>query len=73
MYIYIYIYIYIKIINSQILYIRWMKYLVNWPIFCKFYMQSALVKPCRMYFTHTFQLTFVGQLMILMAYALTHN
>ena len=34
-----------------------MKYLVNRPIFHKFYMQSATIKPCRMYFTCTFQLT----------------
>ena len=27
-----------------------MKYLVNRQIFDKFYMQSAIIKPCRMYF-----------------------
>ena len=51
--------------------IRRMKYLVNRTIFHKFYVQSAVIKPCRMYFTYTSQLTtFVGQLMIFMAHAL---
>ena len=56
---------------QSFLYIRWMKYLVNRPIFYKFYMQSAIVKPCRMYFTRAFQLTtFVGQLTVFMPHAL---
>ena len=64
-----------KTFNHQnFLYILLMKYLVNRPIFHKFYMQSDIVKPCRMYFTCTFQLaTFVGQLMIFMAHALIRN
>ena len=50
---------------------RRMKYLVNRTIFHKFYVQSTIINPCRMYFTRTFQLTaFVGQLMIFMAHAL---
>ena len=51
------VYIFIKIINSQDLYVRCMKYLVNRPIFHKFYVQSTIIKPCGMYFTRTFQLT----------------
>ena len=52
-------------------YIRWMKYLVNRLIFDKFYMLSAIVKPFRMNFTCTFQLTtFVGQMMIYVAHKL---
>ena len=48
-----------------------MKYLVKRTIFHKFYVQKAIIKPCRMYFTRTCQLTtFVGQLMIFMAHAL---
>ena len=56
------VYIFIKIINSQdLLYVRCMKYLVNRPIFHKFYVQNTIIKPCRMYFMCTFQLmTFVG-------------
>ena len=42
---------------QNFLYVRWMKYLVNRPIFHKFYMQSAIIKPCRMYFKRNFQLT----------------
>ena len=69
------VYMFIKIINSQDLpYVRCMKYLVNRPIFHKFYVQSTIKKPSRMYFTRTFQLTtFVGQLMILMAHAFIHK
>ena len=45
-----------------------MKYLVNRPIFHKFHVQSAIIKPCRIYFTCAFPLTtFVGQLIIFMA------
>ena len=47
-----------------------MKYLVNRTILHKFYVPSAIIKPCRMYSTRTFQLTtFVSQLMIFMAHA----
>ena len=54
--------------------IRWMKYLVDRSIFHKFYMQSPIIKPCRMYFTRNFQMTtLVGQLMILMAHAFIHK
>ena len=63
------IYIFIVIINPQnLLYVCCMKYLVNMPIFHMFYVQSTIIKPCRMYFRNTFT-TFVGQLMILMAHA----
>ena len=67
--------IFIKIINPQnFLNIRRMKYLVNRPIFHKFYLQSAIIKPCRMYFTHTFQLTtFLGQLMIFLAHTVIYK
>ena len=45
-------YIFIKIFNLQnFLNIRRMKYLVNRSIFYKFYVQSAIIKPCQMYFT----------------------
>ena len=63
------------IINPQnFLNIRSMKYLVNRTIFHKFYVQSAITKPCRMYFTRPFQLTtFAGQLMIFMAHAIIYQ
>ena len=58
----------------NLLYVRCMKYLVNRPIFHKFYVQSTIKKPCRMYLTRTFQLaTFVGQLMILKAHTYIHK
>ena len=50
-----------------------MQYLVNRTNFHEFYVQSAIIKPCTMYFMHTFQLTFVGQLMIFMAHALIYK
>ena len=44
------VYIFIKIINPQnFLYICWMKYLVNRPIFHKFYMQSAIISAANKY------------------------
>ena len=39
------VYIFIEILDSFFR-ICWMKYLVNRPIFHKFYMQSAIVKSC---------------------------
>ena len=53
---------------------RRMKYLLNRTIFHKFYVQSAIIKQCRMYFSCTFQLTtFVYQLMIFIAHAVIYK
>ena len=59
---------------SNFLYICWMKYLMNRPIFHKFYMAIPVLKPCQMYFIRTFQLTtFVGQLMISMTHPVIYK